>query len=799
MFKNYLTVTLRYFVKHKLFSAINILCLSIGITFCLIIAAYVLQQQSVNSKLNAVAQQYCLKSEFKEKDLGRDFTTPSPLAKTLKEEYPSLIKNYFRYSPTTNVVSAGDKHFQEDIAISDTTMISMYNFPLLYGDKNKAFTNNNSAVITATLAMKLFGTKNALGKTISILTTVNNKSQDYIVSAVLKDIPFNSVTGMANDNYSVYVPTTGNNYYQSGDPSLGWNTANELSFIELKPGVTPQDLALPLDNLLKKYTSDTLQKILTIKVLAVKDYYLNDNGGAVKKMVFILSMIALFILLMVIINFININIGTSSYRLKEIGLRKTFGSARRQVIFQFIIESLFLTFVSSIISIALYQLLLPVFSQVLNTTLPSFWQFDLKESGLFILLVAVIGFSAGIYPAFVLSGINLIHAVKGKINSSKGNLSLKRALLVIQFSLATLVFICALNISRQVSYMFKKDLGYSKDHLMVITAFPKQWDSAGVLKMESIKKNLLQLQVVKSATLTYDVPEREPAGRLIFYPPGSSDKNQLNLPISSADEDYAKTFGIKMITGSFFSNNKDGVVLNETALKQLGLSSANAVGQQLKTPVVPDPVTILGVMKDYNFSTLQDKIGPIGFIHVKNRPVYRYMAVKLNTGNMPQAINEIKARWRSFVPNAPFDYSFMDDKFAALYKADLQLQTAANIATMLNLIIVLLGIIGVVAFMLTKRNKEIAVRKVLGANSRNIIFLFFKEYALLIIAANIIAWPLAYFITERMLQNFAYHIHQNIFSYLIVFVFITVIAFALIMLQCFKAAVANPVKSLRME
>jgi putative ABC transport system permease protein len=799
MFKNYLTVTIRYFVKHKLFSTINILCLSIGITFCLIIAAYVLQQQSVNSKLNDVVQQYCLKSEFKQKDLGRDFTTPSPLAKTLKEEYPSLIKNYFRYSPTTNVVSAGDKHFEEDIAISDTTMITMYHFPLLYGDKNKAFTNNNSAVITSTLAMKLFGTKNALGKTISIQTTVNNAPQDYIVSAVLKDIPYNSVTGMLKDNYGVYVPTTGNNYYKAGDPSLGWNTANELSFIELKPGITPKDLVTPLNNLLKKYTPEATQKNLTINVLPIKDYYLNDNGGAVRKMILILSLVALFILLMVIINFVNINIGTSSYRLKEIGLRKTFGSARSHVILQFIIESLLLTFISTIISIVLYQLLLPVFSNVLNTTLPSFWQFNLKEYGLFILLFGAIGFFAGIYPAFVLSGINLIQAVKGKINSSKGDLSLKRALLVIQFSLAILVFICALNLSRQESYIFNKDLGYNKNHLMVITAYPKQWDSAGVLKMESIKKSLIQLPFVKSATLTYDVPDKQPAGRIIFYRLGSSVNNQLNLPISSADEDYAKTFGIKMKAGTFFSNNKDGIVLNETALKQLGISSANAVGQQIKTPVVPQPVTILGVMKDYNFSTLQDKIGPIGFIYVNDRPVYRYMAVKLNTSNMPLAINEIKARWRSFVPDAPFDYTFMDEKFAALYKSDLQLKSAADIATMLNIIIVLLGIIGVVAFMLTKRNKEIAVRKVLGANTGNIIFIFLKEYGLLIITANIISWPLAYFITERLLQNFAYRIKQNIFPYLIVFAFITVIAFALIALQCFKTAKANPVNSLRTE
>ena len=800
MLKNYLTIAVRHFIRHKLFAAINILCLAIGITFSMVIGVYILNQENINNNLSDVKNQYFLKSIFKQKDLGLDLVSVSPLAKTVKEEYPGLVENYYRYNPVTNVVSSGDKHFKEDIAIGDTTLVSMYGFPLVYGDKNKAFINNNSAVITESFAMKLYGTKNAIGKPLSIQTTVAGVQDEYIVSAVLKDIPYNTVTGIINGKYSVYIPTTGSRFFSVGDFSLSWDNLNELSFIKLKAGVDPQSMVPLLNRMIKKYSSDFIWKNLSANIVPVKDYYLNDNNGAVKKMMLILSLIAIFILLMVVINFINIHIGTSASRLKEIGLRKTFGSARKQIMRQFIMESMILTFIAAIISIGLYHLFIPVFSGILNATLPSILQFDITEIGLLLLLILVIGLLAGIYPAFVLSKTNLINAVKGKIDSSKGGLTLKRALLVVQFSLAVFVFICTLNVSKQVSYIFNKDLGYSKDQLLVITAFPKQWDSAGVLKMETIKQSLLKLKNVKDASLVFDLPESTPFGRIIVYPPKSVNKtDQLNLPVATADEDYAKTFGIQMKAGSFFGDDKNGIVLNETAIKQLGLNNENAIGKIITTPVAGSALTITGVMKDFNFSSLQDKIGPIGYAHISTSNTYRYLVVKLNSNNIASTIQNIKAEWKSFAPSAPFDYTFMDEKFTLLYKSELQLQTAANIATILNIIIVLLGIIGVVAFMLTKRNKEIAVRKVLGANAGNIILLFVKEYAVLIIIANIVAWPLAYLITERLLQNFAYRIEQSIFPYLIVLVFITVIAFALIAMQCFKAAVANPVKSLRTE
>lgn len=800
MIKNYFTIAWRHLRRHTFFAALNSICLAIGICFSIIIGVFVFREKQVNTTLKRADSQYFLKSIYKQKDQGLDITSISPLAKAVKEEYPNLVANYYRYNPVTNVVSSGDKHFKENIAIGDTTLVTMYGFPLLYGDKYKAFHNNNSAVITGNFAMKMFGTTNAVGKVISLQTTIAGVSQEYSVSAVLKDLPFNSVTNLVGNDYSIFIPTTGSRFFKGEDPSLSWDNTNELSFIELKPGINPASLRVPLNALLKKYSADFVWKNMTADLVPVKSYYLLDNGGAVNKLIMILSLVAIFILLMVVINFININIGTATYRLKEIGLRKTFGSERKQIAFQFMAEAYLLTVGATVLSLLLYQMLIPVFSQVLQTRLPAFWEFHLVEYVGILILMVVVGFLAGIYPALILSNTDLVQAVKGKISNSTGGLRLKQVLLVTQFSLAILVFICSVNLSRQVDYIFHKDLGYNKDQLLVITAFPKNWDSSGVMVMNNIKQQLEKLPFVTAATLTFDLPEGTPAGRIILYPPkGKGLDNQVNLALSSVDEDFAKTFGISLKAGSFFAGNKDGIVVNEKTVQELGLTNQNAIGQRINTGMTGFPLTITGIVTDFNFSSLQEKIGPIGFIHMSQNHTYRFLALKLHTDNMANAVETIRKQWKAYSPLAPFDFTFMDEKFASLYSAELRLQKAADVATVLNLLIVLLGIIGVVSFMLNKRGKEIAVRKVLGANAGNIIQLFLKEYAVLLVIANLIAWPLAYFISDKLLQGFAYRIDQTWISYLIVFASISFISFLVIILQCFKTAVANPVTRLRTE
>lgn len=801
MLKNYFKIAIRHLTKHKLFSLINIFCLAIGITFSMIIGIYILNEESVNTNLKNAENQYIIKSKWKTKDMGLDITTLGPLAKTLKTEYPNLVADYYRYNPVTNVVSAGDKHFKQDIAIGDTTFVSMYGLPVLYGDAKHAFKNNNSAVITETLAQKLYGKKDAVGERISVTTTVNNENQDYIVSAVLKDIPYNSVFNLTSDNYGIFVPSVGNRYYQNGDGAENWNQLFEVGMVELKKGILPKDLKKPLQQILAKYTPQTIQKNLEVELAPVKNYY--SGSSSVAKMITTLSFVAAFILLMAVINFVNINIGISSYRLKEIGLRKVFGSARKQLITQFITEALLLTFFAAIISFVLYELLRPTFGSLLNTSFPAFWQFGIDKFLLVVSLVFLVGFVSGIYPAFILSASNVLLAIKGKIDSAKGGLMLRKVLLVVQFTLAIIVFISALNVSKQVSYVFNKDLGYNKEQLMVITAFPKQWDSAGVKKLENIKSGLEQLSFVKDASISFEIPDRKPPNAIDLLPINSNLSQPIFIAGTLADKDYASTFGLHLEAGSFFNqigaNIPGQVVLNEAAAKALGYTNESAIGKQIKWVSANTILTISGVVKDYNYSSLQQKIEPVAFTNVEDALAYRFLTLKLTHTNMANAVNIIKEKWKSLSPNSPFEYTFMDDKFQSLYESELQLKSATNIASILNLVIVFMGIFGVVAFTLAKRSKEIAVRKVLGAEVKNIILLFIKDYAWLILIANIIAWPLAYIITNYWLQGYAYRIQQNLTPYLFAGIFVFAAAFVFITLQCFKTAVANPIKSLRSE
>lgn len=805
MLKNYLVVAFRNMRRNKLYSLINIICLALGITFSLLIGVYILQEKQVNANLRNVGNQYLVKSKWKVKNMGLDITTVAPLPKALHENYPTLVTNYFRYNPVTNVVSAGNNHFKEDIAIGDTTFISMYDFPLLHGNKNRAFTDINSAVITESMAIKLFGKTDVIDKRFALQTVINGEKQEYLVSAVLRDLPRNSVTGLIGDNYSVFVPTAGSRYYPGGDPSINWNSIYEVGFIELKNGVRPADLTEPIRQLLKKNAPEQISKNLEVELVAVKDYYQRANEGAVNKMIRTLGMIGVFILLMAVINFINISIGTSAYRIKEIGLRKVLGGQKRQLVFQFMSESVMLTLIAAIISVFSYSALRPVFNQVLNTSIISITEFNLL--GMFVIagFIFTVGIVAGLYPAFVLSSTKIAFSVKGKSSTVNGKTILRKSLLVVQFSLTIIVFIGALNVSRQVSHVFNKDLGYNKEQLMVITAFPKQWDTAGVERMLHIKQRLLEVPAVDNATIAFEIPDRKPPSVIALAGMNNTDNQAVNLSTINADEDYAATYQLKMKAGSFFNNGKGSfipgqVVINESAVRALGLDIQSAVGQQLRMPgVAGQPLTVAGVVNDYNYSNVQEGIEPLVFTHVKDFLSYRFLTVKLRADNMQKAIRSVKEQWTKVSPNAPFDYFFMDEKFETLYRSELQLNKAAKVATWLNLLIVLLGVFGVVAFTLQKRSREIAIRKVLGANAGGIIRLFLEEYGRTILLANMIAWPIAYYVVNEWLEHYTYRVDQSLSSYLIVGTAVFAVAFAMIIAQCFKTALTNPVQSLRAE
>lgn len=735
--------------------------------------------------------------------MGEAITTLGPLALTMKDEYPNLVQNYYRFDPVTNIVSVGDRHFRTPISVGDTTLVTMFGFPLVRGNPNQAFKNNKSAIITEDLAIKLFGRTDAIDKIITVMTPADGGKHDFKVSAVLQKMPYNSVTDFTARPYQVFLPMDANRYFQGGDKGDNWSNVYMASMIQLKHGVSPKDLAAPFEQVLNKYQPTFVKGNLKVQLVGLKDYYLKDNDNAVLRMITTLSFIAGFILLLAIINFVNINIGTSAYRLKEIGLRKVFGGGQRQLILQYLTEALTITFAATCLSALWYELFLPISSRLLETRLGHIWQLGFNRLGFAIFLVIGIGLVAGFYPAFVLSSSNVLTAVKGKMNAGRNRIGLRKGLLVIQFTLATVVFICAINVSKQVSYFFNKDLGYNKDQVMVISSLPRQWDSTGVVKMENAKSELMHLPAVQSVSLSYDIPDGNSGGYINIYPHHANDF--VSMMFMAADANVSKVFGLQFIEGAPVPNydynyGRGKIILNQSALKALGWTTA--VGKTVRVGATDGlEETIVGVVKDFHVESLQKSVQPmiIAGLQEPFTTVYRYFAVKLHTSDLKSAITTIQDKCKALFPDAGFEYSFIDETFQSLYRGEMQLKESSFIATGVSFIIVFIGIFGVLAFTLTKRTKEVAVRKVLGADIKNIIAIFLKEYIALIIISDIIAWPLAYIVTNRWLENYAYRIHQSLTPNLVVFVIIFVSASVLIGAQCLKSALSNPVRSLRSE
>ena len=801
MLKHYMVIAWRQLKRHALFSTLNIFCLATGIGICILIGEYVAKERSVNSHLRDLPNLYFLQSEWKIKGTGPEFTTVGPLVNTLHRQYPSLVSNYYRMNPVTNTVSAGEQHFKENIAMGDTTLISMFGFTLLQGNPANAFPNNRSALITETMAHKLFANNNAMGQTIRI----NNSSPgwvDYVVSGILKDMPNNTVNNyLGKDGYSVFIPLAGNQYYTGGSGEEGWNNFFTVAFVKTQKGVKSTALMGPIAQLLKTNSPENITQNLTVKLKPLSSYYLDTAGGAVSKTLAILSAVGSGILLLAIINFINIMIGTASYRLREIGLRKVFGSNRLQLICQYLAESVVLALFSGLVAIGIYLLLRPGFNQIWDTELPGIGDLITSRAALLLLFVLLTGILAGIYPSLLLSASSPVNAVKGKNARGEKGHWLRQSLLVLQFVLAAGIFIFSVTLSRQISYFFKKDQGYNRDQLLIVTALPKQWDSAGVLHMQQVRRAITEIPGVLDASMSFEVPDRS-FNAVSLYAEGNDPKMAINIQQSSVDEHFARTYGLKLLEGRFFKSDGEAYTPNElvitaSAAKALGLT--NPVGKKILSPGSPQPVVIVGVTADFNNVGMMEQAKPIAMFHVNDFLSYRYMGIKLQGGHINETLEKVKARWKEISPGAPFDYSFMDEKFLALTSTELRLKKASAVATGLMILIVALGLFGLLSQSLARRKREMAVRKVLGAELVHIIALFVRQYMALILVSLVIAFPLAWFVTSGWLEQYAYRIHQSAWTYLQVGGAICLGTLILISIQCLKTALANPVDSLQQD
>ncbi|WP_080054677.1 ABC transporter permease [Spirosoma aerolatum] len=805
MLQNYLKIALRNLRQRRFYALVTLLGLTVGITFLLLIGNYIQGELAVNKTLRNVNQQYLIQSRWKEPTMGMDITSLGLLGPTLKQQYPTLVANYYRFYGVTAIVSNGDKHFREGIEVGDSTLLSMFGFPLMHGDPKTAMLAPNSIVITEAMAQKLFGRTDVLRRTLTVQTPLGGK-QVFTVTGILQEPPRNSVLDLLPKRDQIFIPMRDVGYFT---PKVGidsWQNQYIPTYLELQPGVMADQLTKPLTDALTTYAPSGYKENLHAYLSPLSTLYLKANNGLVEKMVLTLSLIGVFILLMAVVNFINITIGMSATRLREIGVRKALGGIKSQLIGQFLTESLLLTAGATMLALGCHEIFRPMFANILERPIPSFISWSPLAYVALIGLVLLIAILAGSYPAFILSNLPSVESLKGKLTASvQKGIGLRRALIVFQFTVAIFVFVGAMVIGRQVTYFFSKDLGYTKDQVLTVASVPRDWSPAGVQRMEGIRNQLARVPGVSDVSFSFIVPDGRSSGSGQVFRHGQDSTKAATIEVLTSDERFAQTYGLRLHSGQFFNANGGGydsteVVLNESAVKALGWKDpANAIGQQVRFYGGGYPLKIGGVLKDFHFNSLHQAIKPIIFINVRSNPVYRYFSFRLKPGQLPQTVDAIGQEWARLFPDAPFEYSFMDDTLQKLYQIEMQLQKASRLATTLALIIVLLGVLGLVSLNVTRRTKEIGIRKVLGANTIGIVNLFIKEFALILVIANLIAWPLAYYLLHDWLAHFAYRIDLSWAPFVFVAAILALLTSLVVSAQAVRAALANPIKSLRSE
>lgn len=714
-------------------------------------------------------------------------------------EYPNLVANFYRYDGITSNISNDDKHFRENIQIGDSTIFKMYGFSFLHGDVNTSLNDPFTVVVTKTAAKKYFGRTDVVGKTITIESFSGSK-HDFIITGVLNDVSRNSVTDLVNDYPgNFYVAASNLNFFGR---NMDWNNSSIAGYIELQKGVKPEDLEKPMQQLIKQNSSPQIAANLTPFIVPLKEYYLKTNNGLVEKMIYALSFIAFFILLMAVINFINMAISRSATRLKEIGIRKVLGSMRKQLILQFLTESVILVFFAALLSVIIYIATRNYFSNVLGKDIPSINEFPLYFVVYPFALTLIVGLLAGFYPAFVLSAMKSVDSLKGNPTTIKEKIWLRKSLVGLQFVIASVVFIGAIIVSQQINYFFSRNLGYNKDYI-VSAQVPRDWTNQGVNKMITVRNQFTSLPEIQNVTLAYEIPDGNNSGSAPVYKSGSDSTQAIAAQALTTDENYLSVYKIPLSSGSFFKGHaldSGKVILNETAVHALGWKNvSDAIGQQVRVPGNPTVFTVKGVTTDFHFGSMQQKINPVIFFNVQFAPIYRFLSFKIKPGNIGNTIETLQKQWNVLMPGAPFEYKFMDDTLQKVYKTEIQLKKASYTATILALIIVLLGVLGLISLSIQKRTKEIGIRKVLGSSVKGIVALFMKEFLAVIFAAGIIACPLAYLLMHIWLAGYAYRIDMTAMPFIISVSLLAFITAILIAAQTLKAANENPVKSLRTE
>jgi putative ABC transport system permease protein len=800
MFRSYFKVMIRNIARRKLHSAINVLGLTVGITFGLLIGVFVWDELQVNKNLKEVDQLFLLETRYKS-DEGNmpPFFVPALLGPQAVEQFPNTFQNSYRFRDRSVTVSKGDKHFRLQSMIGDSTFFEMFGFPVLHGQADHALSKPNNIVVTEKIARQFFDRSDVVGESLTLSTEVNGL-KEYVITAVLADLQKkNSVSDFMNSDAQIFLSQE-----NRADFNLGfqdeWNTGI-ITYLKTTPAASGTEAATLINQLLIKDAPRAISENKTIELKPLNDYYLMTNHGAVQKLIISLTIIVVFIILLAAVNFVNISIAGSFSRLKEIGVRKVIGGLKKQVAAQFLTESVVLALFSGVLALFLYQVCHGYFGETLGVTLPAitelnftFWIWIAASS-------LLIGLLAGAYPALYLSGTHTIESLKGKFKSVKGTIAFSRGLVAVQFLIAIFIFTASFIMSEQVAFVMQADLGYDKSNVMIVSSVPRMWNDEGFSKMDVAKREFLTANSIQSASLSWGAPNFNfsPYSARISTTGQSLDRGILTI-LEAADKDYADTYGLKLLDGKFFFDDGENfqpnrIVINQTAQKTLSAQ----VGDKVRIEFSDNEFTIVGIVKDFNFESFHESVKPVAFTHTRDFTAFRYFSFKLNPGSLAESVQEVESIWKKVFPNDPFVYAFTDERLALAYQTELQLKKASAIGSVLILIIVLTGVLGLVSLSVLKRSKEIGIRKVLGATATSILGLVSGEYARLLMVSVLAGVPLSYIFCLHWLNRFAYHINLTWWMFLVPILFLFLITILMVGAQSMKSALSNPVDTLRNE
>jgi putative ABC transport system permease protein len=778
MFKNYLKIAFRTIRKHKGYSLINILGLSLGMAICILILLWVQHELSYDRFHENRDFLYRIYQDYHHAGGISQFSNvPQPVGPEIQNTIPE-VEFVTRYLDDEFTFRYEEKLFTEkNVCYIDPSFFRMFSFAIVKGDAEAAFLDPYSIILTETMAEKYFGNEDPIGK----ILTADNQYQ-MKVTAIVEDVPDNSFL-----QFNFLVPYC---YLEAIDYDVtNWNSHNCQIYVLLHRNIDYKQVEDKIYGMIKKHAPDDESYLRLQPLRHTRLYTLGGELGSIKY-VYIFSIIALFILVIACINFMNLATARSGRRAREVGLRKVVGARRIQIIRQFFGESIVLTIVALGFSLLIVEVLLPVFNSLSGKNL------HLNSSGNLAIFASLLGIAlftgllSGSYPALFLSSFLPGKVLKSTYRSSSRGSILRKVLVVFQFSLSIFLIISTMVIYSQLQYIQSKDLGFNNENLIYAGINERIKEN-----YDAIKNEILKNPHISNMTRTFQLPSYNRYSAPVNWEGKTPDQN-INFNISLVDPDYLDTLNLQLVQGRNFSyefsTDTSNYILNQEAVKQMGLESP--IGKWLEHG---EKGKIIGVVRNYHYMPFTYAIEPL--ILYYNPSYFRYTMLRISGNNIPQTLSFLENIWGKFAPEFPFEYHFLDEDYERIYRTEQRLGELFRYFTFLAIFISCLGLFGLASFMAEQRTKEIGIRKVLGATVSSVTLLLSKEYTKWLLLANIIAWPMAYFAMHKWLEGFAYRVGVSVFTFVLAGSLTLFIALLTVSYQAIKASVANPVEALRHE